>query len=179
VVGGRFLAPFLMKLKVFSSSNHGEGWISAALAFQLGLEALLSGWCGSIADVVERRWWLETGLRGGRLHLLRIGVILGCVVFLSHYISIPWLWWQFFLRATFALARSLTMPILDGLTVAFLEEESSMQPSGVGGRKCYGRERMYGAVGWGIGTFIKVKTPDVLCLFSRNLKKYAIQLMSS
>ena len=76
VVGGRFLAPFLKKLAVFSNlkNSGGEGFIGAALAFQLGLEAVLGSWAGSIADALERRKHHPDigGRSGGRLLLMRM-----------------------------------------------------------------------------------------------------------
>jgi len=121
VVGGRFIAPFLKKQIAFSSTttNHGDGLIGTVLAFQLGLEALLGGWAGSVADSLERRrkhhdfnTW--NCCIGGRLLLIQLGVVFGCLVFLAYSIPIPWLWWQFVLHAMFAIARSLTLPVLDG-----------------------------------------------------------------
>ena len=72
VVGGRFLAPFLKKLAVFFNLKNSGG--GAALAFQLGLEAVLGSWAGSIADALERRKHHPDigGRSGGRLLLMRM-----------------------------------------------------------------------------------------------------------
>jgi MFS family permease len=171
VVGGRFIAPFLKEQGAFSTTSDtiGDGLIGTILAFQLGLEALLGGWAGSLADALERKQKVQQNhhrgggccccccyywcwCSGGRLLLIQLGIVLGCVVFLAYSLPIPWVWWQFFLRALFAIARSLTLPVLDGFTVAFLENESiTSEGEERNGRKAYGQERLYGAIGWGIG----------------------------
>eukprot|EP01083_Nonionella_stella_P078495 214871_1 len=61
------------------------------------------------------------------------------------------LWW----RIIYAVAVALTSPVLDGLTLAHLKRDAAMAGTSHEheGNK-YGRERLHGAIWWGIGNVI-------------------------
>ena len=52
-----------------------------------------------------------------------------------------------FLRLLFAVGNSFVYPVLNGITLTFLDDENSPQTQ-------YGKERLYGAVSWAITSVI-------------------------
>ncbi len=63
--------------------------------------------------------------------------------------------WHFFWRIIYAISIALTAPVLDGLTIAHLKREANTNGLSYKfeGNK-YGRERLHGAIWWGIGNVI-------------------------
>ncbi len=63
--------------------------------------------------------------------------------------------WHLGWRTAYAVSNTLVAPVLDGLTLAHLKRESTMNgaTSPVEENK-YGRERLHGAIWWGIGNLI-------------------------
>jgi Na+/melibiose symporter-like transporter len=142
VTGGRFLAPFLEHEAFFS-----DEMIGAVLATQCAVSSVLGSAGGSWADARERRFPGR-----GRAQVMFSGIVMGSTAFLLHgachfapeltILSSPE--WHFFLRILWAFSSSLVMPVLDGMTLAHLQNTPGMSHSD------YGKERLYGAVSWAI-----------------------------
>ena len=150
--------------------------ISAAMATQLLCSSLCSTYLGSLADSYEAT---KGGKNSGRLLVMSTGLLISTVAVLLHslgsiylhwgtsyyyekaqqnnteinsdldeidnsqpiIIPLPLLVYHLILRALFALGTAACMPVLDGLTLSALESE---------GRENYGKERLFGAISWGI-----------------------------
>lgn len=136
-VGGRFLVLFLEHQAQLSSSELGT-----ILAFAQGVTVVASSFTGSYADVLEARY-----PHRGRAMVVAGGITLGGIVFGGHAIPIqvlvPWLppvLWHGFLRLLVALATAMIFPVMDGMCLDYLGENT----------QDYGKERLYGAVSWGV-----------------------------
>uniref|UniRef100_A0A7S2UAR2 Major facilitator superfamily associated domain-containing protein n=1 Tax=Attheya septentrionalis TaxID=420275 RepID=A0A7S2UAR2_9STRA len=185
--GGRFTATFLKDVAHFSDTLVG-----LTFAIQVCISALLSPLWGSMADKLELRY-----PHRGRAFMLGSGVLLATSATLLHsvveYLSrqeeeekllgIDTKIWHMILRVFFAIGQSAPFPVLDGMTLAFLEEEGSSQAD-------FGKERLYGAVGWAIasiilGPFIDIFGFEVifgfalisLAYFFITLRKFAIHVL--
>lgn len=154
--GGRFLAPYLGKSLPDSSS------IGTILACQMMITSILGGLGGKLADKWERQKPFH-----GRLNVMRLGIFLGmCITLLegtgnkvissstnnivSYHVwggSIRF-WWNLLLRSCYAIAVVLTGPVIDGLVLTHLKNEGNHSTEG------YGRERLHGAIWWGISNII-------------------------
>eukprot|EP00804_Cyclotella_cryptica_P011150 CCRYP_021219-RA/>CCRYP_021219-RA protein AED:0.31 eAED:0.36 QI:0/0/0/1/1/1/2/0/391 len=160
VTCGKFIAPLLQHL----SPNFSESVIGETLAIQYLIVACLAGWGGSLADTAERRFsrWGR-----GRLLVLAGSVLLGTIAFLGH--SLPELvagkcemlgtkydpehahWdfvlaWHVLMRFVYAVGMAICAPAIDGLALAHLDiMEGATQAD-------FGKERMYGALFWGLGS---------------------------
>lgn len=157
--GGRFLAPYLRKSLPDSSS------IGTILACQMAITSILGGSGGRLADKWEKQKPFH-----GRLNVMRLGIFLGmCVSLLEgtgnkllsssnsswdKVVSLDILggsilfWWNLFLRSGYAVAVVLTGPVIDGLVLTHLKNEGNHSTEG------YGRERLHGAIWWGISNII-------------------------
>ena len=153
--GGRFTATFL-EHELHMSQN----WmISSAMAVQILTTSTCSSWLGSLADEFEKK----TG-SNGRLKVMAAGLLLSTVATLLHILGrfywiplesdniqnqvpMPLFMYHLFLRAVFALGFTACAPVLDGLTLARLEDEGRDSAE-------YGKERLYGAVSWGIANML-------------------------
>lgn len=158
--GGRFTATFLEHELHFS-----KNWmISTAMAVQILASSSCSSWLGSLADSLEER-----GGSNGRLKIMALGLLLSTVATLLHLLGRLWqpstlgtdddyfvgdniqnhqyqislFIYHLFLRAFFAVGTTACSPVLDGLTLARLEDDARDSAE-------YGKERLYGAVSWGI-----------------------------
>lgn len=162
--GGRFTATFLEH-----ELNFTKNWmISSAMAVQILTSSACSSWLGGLADSIEAR-----GRRNGRLQIMASGLLLSTVATLLHIpgrfwmplpmssvsstiteddkndmesqqvVSIPLLTYHLLLRALYAIGTTACSPVLDGLTLARLENDGRDTAE-------YGKERLYGAVSWGI-----------------------------
>jgi len=160
--GGRFTATFLEHELKFS-----QNWmISIAMAVQILASSSCSSWLGGLADSLEKR-------RGsnGRLQIMALGLLLSTVATLLHILGRLWMQpstletdddyfveediqnhqyvpmslfvYHLILRAVFAIGTTACSPVLDGLTLARLEDDARDSAE-------YGKERLYGAVSWGI-----------------------------
>ena len=152
--GGRFTAPFLKEEIGFDDSL-----IGLALALQSGLGAMTGPWGGSIADRRQRTH------KHGRVHVLCIGLAIVSIAVLFHgiaylipsfslkktpssYIRTCIISWHIFLRLVIACGQSVIMPVIDGLTLAYLESHPDLD------RTEYGKERLHGAIWWAIANAI-------------------------
>ena len=159
VTVGKFIAPLLQTL----SSKFTDSTIGITFSIQYGIVALLASWGGVLADKAERRS-LHWGR--GRLLVLAGSVLLGTISFLGH--ALPeffgydtqtlsndddnddsWdyvLFWHMFMRFIYAVSMAICAPALDGLALAHLDAmEGASQEE-------FGKERMYGALFWGLGS---------------------------
>lgn len=150
--GGKFTAPFLQYL---STEFNNDAKIGAALALQCLTIALFASWGGSLADYYERKtkaWGL------GHVKVLAVSVSLGSCTILLHALPDADLFpmprvesflfpWHTLVRVIYALFLSIVVPTLDGLTLAHLKREGGTSAD-------YGKERMYGAIYWGVGSFV-------------------------
>jgi MFS family permease len=140
--GGRFTATFLKDVAHFSDTLVG-----VTFAIQVCISALLSPLWGSMADKLELRY-----PHRGRAFMLGSGVLLATAATMLHsvveYLSrqeeekllgIETKMWHMILRVFFAIGQSAPFPVLDGMTLAFLEEEGSSKAD-------FGKERLYGEV---------------------------------
>lgn len=162
VTCGKFIAPLLQHLSPkFSDSLVGE-----TLAMQYLIVACLAGWGGSLADTTEKRFsqWGQ-----GRLLVLAGSVMLGTIAFMGHALpelvaghweilrtkSEPdyanWdfvLVWHILMRCIYAVGMAICAPAIDGLALAHLDiMEGATQAD-------FGKERMYGALFWGLGSLV-------------------------
>eukprot|EP00581_Thalassiosira_minuscula_P012110 CAMPEP_0183712744 /NCGR_PEP_ID=MMETSP0737-20130205/7809_1 /TAXON_ID=385413 /ORGANISM="Thalassiosira miniscula, Strain CCMP1093" /LENGTH=445 /DNA_ID=CAMNT_0025941423 /DNA_START=563 /DNA_END=1900 /DNA_ORIENTATION=+ len=116
--------------------------------------ASLAGWGGSLADSQERA---SPSWGSGRLKVLALALALGSVAFLGHGMPefagdiFPMndtvvLMWHISMRCIYAVSLGIVAPCLDGITLAHLDciEGSSTTE--------FGKERMYGAFFWGLGS---------------------------
>jgi len=148
---GKFTAPLLQHL---SPNNFTDGIIGLTFALQYGIAGCVSTWGGSYADAQEKkasRWGY------GRIKVLTLFLTLGTLSFLGHgiphYMNLPTdttavLAWHVAMRCIYAVSLGVVAPTLDGLALAHLdcaENSSSVD---------FGKERMYGALCWGLGSFI-------------------------
>ena len=139
------------------------------MAVQILTSSACSSWLGGLADSIEAR-----GMRNGRLQIMASGLLLSTVATLLHVlgrfwmplrrvsstiteddnytendiesqqvVSIPLLTYHLLLRALYAIGTTACSPVLDGLTLARLENDGRDTAE-------YGKERLYGAVSWGI-----------------------------
>lgn len=152
--GGRFTAPFLKEEVGFD-----DGQIGFLLACQSGLLAIIGPLGGVIAD---KR---QITNKHGRVEVLFAGICLGCVSTLFHGIAhifpsftysidqtsfmrqVTFLW-HLSMRLLFSLSNGLVMPVLDGLTLAYLQADKNSDSAD------YGKERLHGAIWWAIGNII-------------------------
>ena len=176
--GGRFTATFLEHELHFS-----ENWmISAAVASQLLTSSLCKPWLGGLADSWEAT---SGGENSGRLRVISLGLMTSTVATLLHclgsfymhwrtnadnynqfdivettmddsqsLIPLPQLAYHLILRVVFALGTAACSPALDGLTLAQLERDGMDKQN-------YGKERMYGALSWGISHIMLGKVIDL------------------
>ena len=149
--GGRFAATFLeheLQLE--------DNWmISTAFALQLLTSSLTGSYFGGLADS-----WDASSSKGknmGRLQLMSYGLLFSTAARILHNLGrlypkndddneslpIPLLVYHLILRIFYSLGTKSIMPALDGLTLVQLEEEGVDKQN-------YGKERMFGAISWGI-----------------------------
>ena len=184
--GGRFTATFLEHQLHFS-----ENWmISAAVASQLLTSSLCKPWFGGVADSWEASSQGVDGnnIYSGRLRVISLGLLTSTVATLLHglgtyymqwnitnninqsnafdqvddtttdeyqsRIPLPLLAYHLILRIVFALGTAACSPALDGLTLAQLERDGIDKQN-------YGKERMYGALSWGISHILLGKVIDI------------------
>jgi len=147
---GKFTAPLLQHL---SPNNFADGIIGLTFAIQYGIAGCVSTWGGSYADAQEKksnRWGY------GRIKVLVMFLTLGTLSFLGHgvphYMNLSTdttsvLVWHVVMRCIYAVSLGVVAPTLDGLALAHLDcaENSSTVD--------FGKERMYGALCWGLGSF--------------------------
>jgi len=139
--------------------------ISTAMAVQILASSSCSSWLGGLADSLEAK-----GRSNGRLQIMASGLLLSTVATLLHrlgrrfwmppsletdgdytendmqnqqYLPMPLLAYHLFLRTLYAIGTTACSPVLDGLTLARLEHDAQDSAE-------YGKERLYGAVSWGI-----------------------------
>lgn len=158
--GGRFTAPFLEDVAGFSDALSG-----AALAIQVGMETILGPVAGSLADRMEREY-----PNYGRAIILSAGVAFGTAAFVIHgLVSLACTGadhsssycstnvgtaLHMILRVVYSIGNAFIYPVLNGITLAYLEAEGC-SPSQ------YGKERLYGAVSWAIASVIVGFSVDI------------------
>ena len=158
ITGGRFIAPFLEQ-----DGHLNVTEIGFALASQQVVSTIFSSSGGSYADFMEFKY-----PKRGRAICMGIGIVLGTMVYLLH--SIPTYvsfhereveqeqdsvegssiinvitLYHIILRCIYATSTCLIFPVLDGMTVSYLEQSSEST-----GKSDYGKERVYGAYTWAI-----------------------------
>lgn len=170
VLGGRFLAPFLENEAGLSSSE-----IGICLSLQQLAITFASGLAGSLADRRERRannnnnsitttTTTTRGTRGrkrnyGRVQIILCGVLLATCAFVLHglqHLCPEWkvfqsLEWHASLQLVQGLGLSMVFPVMDGLTIAFLEHRPL---DGATDRRDYGRERLHGPLWWALANLV-------------------------
>jgi predicted MFS family arabinose efflux permease len=139
--GGRFLAPFLEHEAKLPTDS-----IGLVLALQSMVGMTLGSFGGRWADERERH------IPGkGRVQVMALGIFGGGLCCLLHalyhlssiaFFSSPW--WHAGLQVMYAACCILTIPVLDGVTIQFLDDHPDLS------QEAYGRERLWGAVGWAI-----------------------------
>ncbi|KAL7579976.1 hypothetical protein ACA910_004969 [Epithemia clementina (nom. ined.)] len=168
ITGGRFLAPFLEQEIGMSPRT-----IGVCLAAQSVITTLGGSIVGPLADQRESR------LPGrGRTEILALGIMLGTICCLLHSLrhfspsssSIPFSHEQdnqpdeiglgtmssdifssttfhFALRMMYAGSICCIFPVADAVALQYLEQHPQMS------KDDYGRERMFGAIGWAVAHF--------------------------
>ena len=152
--GGRFTAPFLENVANFTDTVNG-----LTLAAQVGIDALLGPVAGTLADALESKRYPHLRHRGRGL-VMTLGVTVGTAAFILHGVvaytcdeerlscsSHTTTALHVFLRLLFATGNSFVYPVLNGITLTFLDDEGCPQTQ-------YGKERLYGAVSWAVTSVI-------------------------
>jgi Na+/melibiose symporter-like transporter len=169
VTGGRFQAPFL--------EHQVPHWTAAQIGLCLALQqvvgSLAGSWAGSTSDAVEsehpgrgRAASLLAGITAGTVLFLLHGVshILGIVTVIAddndhdndndhetvtnthtHWSTSTA--WHMSLRLLYALSTSFVFPVLDGMTLQYLEQTPGRDTAE------YGQERLWGAISWAVTNF--------------------------
>lgn len=139
--GGRFTAPFLKNVANFSDSMIG---FTFSMQFFLGS---LMGSLGAVAaDSFEKKFPNK-----GRVAALGACIIIGSLSFEIHHIATfltnenTSIFVHFIARMLFSVCAAITMPILDGIALAYLKRTGDQSSD-------YGKERLFGAVGWAIAS---------------------------
>lgn len=163
VTVGKFIAPLLQTL----SPKFTDSLIGVTLSIQYGIVAALAGWGGSLADRAERK---SSQWGHGRLLVIALSTTLGTFAFLGHALpdclgytdtiihatpngdsTTPWdylLLWHVLMRFIYAISMAICAPALDGLALSHLDAmEDATQAE-------FGKERMWGAMFWGIGSLV-------------------------
>ncbi|KAL3797719.1 hypothetical protein HJC23_000264 [Cyclotella cryptica] len=159
--GGRFTAPFLEH-----QLGLNQNWmIGSALALQILVGSVGSSYFGILADKWDARRSVG-GTRGcrGRLIIMFGGLVVSTVATLLHGVASMVLWntddttvgrsesaslpiailvYHLVLRCIYALGISATSPVLNGLTLARLQRDGRDSNE-------FGKERLYGAISWGV-----------------------------
>ncbi|KAL7478411.1 hypothetical protein ACHAW6_004179 [Cyclotella cf. meneghiniana] len=159
--GGRFTAPFLEHQLGLT-----ENWmIGSALALQILVGSVGSSYFGILAD----DWDARTSAGGregcrGRLIIMFGGLVVSTVATVLHGVASMTFWqtgvisdglaesstipmselvYHLILRCIYAMGISATSPVLNGLTLARLDRDGRDSNE-------FGKERLYGAVSWGV-----------------------------
>ncbi|KAL7554565.1 hypothetical protein ACHAWF_019033 [Thalassiosira exigua] len=147
---GKFTAPLLQTL----SPRFSDSMVGMTFALQYAIVASMAGWAGFAADAQEKKY---SSWGCGRLIVLTFGIFIGTLAFLGHGVpehfsnifpsgSTVILVWQIAMRCFYAVAFGLAAPCLDGLALAHLECAEGTSTID------FGKERMYGAIWWGLGS---------------------------
>ena len=158
--GGRFTSTFLEHQLGFTTKR-----ISTAMSIQLLVSNVCKPWLGKVADSWEASFDEGRG-NTGRLRVMSLGLLLSTVAMLSHglgsiiystktihdigdietddtNLQLPLYIYHIILRVFFVLGTGACGLALDGLTLAQLERQGIDKNN-------YGKERLYGAISWGI-----------------------------
>lgn len=125
------------------------------IGLSLALQILIGSICSSYFGILADKWDANSHGCHGRLWIMFGGLTVCTVATLMHliaselnedeevYISTNNLAFHLVLRCIFSIGVSATSPVLNGLTLARLERD---------GRNAneFGKERLYGAVSWGL-----------------------------
>jgi len=151
MLGGRFLAPFLENDIGLSATE-----IGVCLACQQIILTVASSFAGKAADA------RETSLSNnnfrhqryvGRVQIMLLGVVVATTAFLCHgacrgiELLQHSLLWHAFLQSIQGLVVAMVFPVLDGLTIDYLQQEVHSD------RQDYGRERLHGPLWWALANF--------------------------
>ena len=150
------MAPFLQ-----DQAGLSEGLVGTALASQWLIMAFTGSMGGTLADRLENSY-----PGAGRATVIQVGVAMGTLCYLAHGLHLAFrpdstafsifqsFTWHLVMRLIFATSNALTAPVLDGLTIAYLEQQEN-HPSGEGmGKADFGKERLFGAISWAVGNLI-------------------------
>ena len=177
--GGRFIAPYLQIAHHLDNASY----VGAIIAIQFFTTSILSGWGGNMADNMERKFPMKgriyvliCGITSGTISFLMENIDNYISDFVERFRGFEVIGdedqrsfvreegnlhllilfvWHFFWRQMYAISIALTAPVLDGLTIAHLKKEAiSNGTSYVTEENKFGRERLHGAIWWGIGNLI-------------------------
>lgn len=160
LAGGRFTSTFLEHQLGFTAKR-----ISTTMSIQLLVSNVCKPWLGKVADSWEASFDEGRGNKG-RLRVMSLGLLLSTVAMLSHglgsiiypaktkddngdfetddtNIQLPLYIYHIILRVFFVIGTGACGLALDGLTLAQLERQGINKNN-------YGKERLYGALSWGI-----------------------------
>jgi len=124
-----------------------ESWIGFALAIQYGILGILAPLYGVWADALEAK-----RPHYGRSKVLIVGVLFGGLAFGLHSLD-RWISIQdprFFhvgVQILYAICFASLFPVVDGMAVDYCQKY-------YGDSTDYGKERLYGAVSWGLTNLI-------------------------
>jgi len=143
---GRFVGPFLKHECAEFLSDKNNNLVTV---LRILISSICGVWGSSWADEMERKYPLR-----GRCYVLLSGTFTATVFFLLHGLHhvVPSslfksLQWHVTMQCCYTACVSMVRPVLDGITIALLNDDPKRE--GVE----YGIERLYGAVGWG-GTHV-------------------------
>jgi MFS family permease len=180
ITGGRFLAPFLehegnsvitcirmlivchgpgsasltssiyIPLPLCLLAGFSDSLIGTVLGVQYGIMSITAPLYGHLADKRELKC-----PNYGRAQVLSIGIFFGIIFFSLHGANYIWpscqyltSWhWHFAIQCMYACCLGILFPVMDGMTLDFLRNH-------MGDSKDYGKERLYGAIWWGISNLV-------------------------
>jgi MFS family permease len=140
--------------------------IGLILSIQYAVLSLGAPFYGNLADDYERKY-----PHYGRGYVLIWGIACGTLAFGLHGLKNVWascdffrsIVFHYFVQILYALNFAVMFPVLDGMTLDYLQSKE-------GNSINYGKERLHGAISWGIANLILGKYNDslwnMMCLFS-------------
>ena len=146
--GGRWTAPFLKEVAMFDDSIIG---------ILIALHVLLTSFLGSIGAVYADKleFWYPNK---GRIGCMIFGLITSTIAFEIHYVvhffatieEQPTVFFGIHIvaRILYAICSSFIYNVLDGITLSYTKKHNA------DGSASYGKERLFGAVGWAIASIL-------------------------
>lgn len=123
----------------FSVQGLSDTHIGMAFALQQIMLTLFSSFGGILADSLERN---HPGV--GRSQVLATGIIYATLVYLLNALEFQNPLCYVALAGLYTVGLALILPVLDGITIEYLERTSC--------REDFGRERLYGPIAWAFTT---------------------------
>ena len=137
-----------------AEAGFSETTLGGILALQALVLSFLSSFGGLLADELEKRTkhgrilTMKIGISVGTFSVLMIGV--GSHLFFkdkSSPLGLAPILYYTILRLLYALSLSMILPVMDGITLVYLQLEGK-------DKSFFGKERLYGAITWALAHII-------------------------